>query len=71
MKRKKINKNTSLQIVTSIEPELLKLIEKKFSFRSAFVDGQQSWGMKLDNGTWDGVVGKVLQKVKIFKDFLV
>ncbi len=65
MKRKKTLGTTTsqLQIVTSIEPELLKLLEKKFHFRSAFVDARQSWGMELDNGTWDGVVGKVLYKV--------
>lgn len=48
---------------TSIEPELLKLLEKKFNFRSSFVDGGQKWGMQLSNGTWDGIVGQVLYKV--------
>ncbi len=41
-----------------MELELLKLLEKRYNFKTVFVDGYQQWGMKV-NGTWTGVVGQV------------
>lgn len=45
-----------------MELELLKILQKRYNFRTYFIDGHQEWGVQV-NGTWTGVVGQVLYEV--------
>lgn len=63
----------ALRMHFSMEGELLQVLEQKCNFRANLVDGHQTWGMRLPNGSWTGVIGQVYSEVssKILKLFLI
>ena len=46
-----------------MELELLNAMKKSFNFQYEIVDCNQIWGTYI-NGTWNGIIGKVLDEVK-------
>lgn len=45
-----------------MESVLLKALEKRFNFNALLVDGQDKWGM-LVNNQWTGMIGDVIDEV--------
>lgn len=46
------------------EVEILKILSAKFNFSYELLDCEQQWGSINADGTWTGVVGKLVNKVK-------
>ncbi|KAH9390639.1 hypothetical protein TYRP_022875 [Tyrophagus putrescentiae] len=53
------SKHNIISISGGFEIEILKALEAKYHFTSHYIDGRQMWGVRQQNGSWDGMVKQI------------
>lgn len=57
------SKHNIISISGGFEIEILKALEAKYHFTSHYIDGRQMWGVRQQNGSWDGMVKQIQDNV--------
>ena len=60
---KKSIPGTSVLARQGFEAKIIEVLSRVMNFKYDIVDCGREWGKKLANGSWDGMVGAVYDKV--------